>query len=338
MSSCPPSATTAGHVLLICPPIFSYHRSIQAALESSGYVVTWWDDRGTSTTLRKAALRLLPNLTSRLLEPLFHRKLEAAKATAVTHILIIKGEGLSTRMIRSIQRQWPEAKSWLYFWDGIANMPRARQIAACFDSVSTFDPVDAERFGWTYRPLFAREEAAQLKPPSGAEYDWCFVGTLHSDRYQVIERLRRSAPQQRSFVFCFVPSRLLMLGRLLADRSLWRAPRGSLSTRPMAPQRVAEILSISRAVLDVEHPGQRGLTMRSIETLLAGRKLITTNAHIGKSDLYDASRVHIVTRASPHVPSAFLEAEFVPVDIAVRKRYLLVDWLSDLMRTPKVAG
>ncbi len=84
-------------------------------------------------------------------------------------------------------------------------------------------------------------------------------------------------------------------------------------------------------MLDVEHPRQRGLTMRTIETLLSGRKLITTNRHIVDSDLFDPSRVHVISREHPQVPQAFFEMPFAPVPEAVRSRYTLRRWIVDLI-------
>ena len=44
-------------------------------------------------------------------------------------------------------------------------------------------------------------------------------------------------------------------------------------------------------MLDVSHSAQTGLTIRTIETIGARRKLITTNTEVVKYALYDPSRV-----------------------------------------------
>ena len=45
------------------------------------------------------------------------------------------------------------------------------------------------------------------------------------------------------------------------------------------------------AVLDIEHPKQVGLTMRTFEVLASGRKLITTNRSIINHEFYDPLRM-----------------------------------------------
>jgi len=195
--------------------------------------------------------------------------------------------------------------------------------------------VDAERLGWRLRPLFAREESlTDAGPPESCLYDWSFIGTLHSDRYRVVEKLRRSDPSRRTYVFGFAPSRLLMAVRLLSDWSLWRVSRRTISTRALSAAEVAQVCRSSRATLDIEHPRQRGLTMRTIETLLSGRKLITSNRHILESDLYHPSRVHVISREAPFVPASFFETTFEPLLPAVRAAYSLRRWITDLVGDP----
>ncbi len=311
--------------------MFSYHLSIQAEIRALGYDVTWWNDRGSESSAYKVALRLFPDAVAARSAPIFVDQLKRLDASAVTRVLIVKGEGMSAEFIHALRRCVPQAHMSLYFWDSADNAPRARTIAPLFDSVATFDPVDARRLGWSYRPLFARPESIATATEADAfDYDWCFIGTLHSDRYRVIERLRRSDPSRRSYFFGFAPSRTLMAVRHLADWRLLKASR-QVSTQMMPAAEVTAICRASRAMLDVEHPRQRGLTMRTIETLLSGRKLITTNRHIVDSDLFDPSRVHVISRDHPQVPQEFYEAPFSPVPEVVRSRYTLRRWIVDLI-------
>ena len=317
--------------LLACPPVFSYHEAIRSEFSRLGYAVTWWNDRGSESSFYKAGLRLLPGWFAARSTATFMDRLRRLDGTAIEHALIVKGEGMSVDFIRELRRALPRARLSLYFWDSVDNAPRARLIAPLFDSVATFDPVDAKSLGWNYRPLFAREES--IAPPTDTEaprYDWCFIGTLHSDRFRVIERMRKAHPTLRSYFYGYAPSRLLLAARHLADPELWKLPRESVSARMLPAHQVAKIARASRAMLDIEHPRQRGLTMRTIETLLSSRKLITTNRHILESDLYHPSRVHVISRLAPEVPQPFFEQPFEPIATEVRERYSLRRWLLDL--------
>ena len=329
--SSPPSHRPK-HVLLVSPFVFSYHESICETLRSLGYEVTWWDERASSASIYKLALRLLPAWTRRWSERRFTQRLSQLDPAAISHVLIIKGEGISRKMVHLIRHKLSHASMGLYLWDGVENVRGASTILDAFDTVATFDPEDAARRHWTHRPLFARgSPGAQVAGPEMA-YDWCFIGTLHSDRHRVIHRMRkRCAGRYRSFVFGYFPGKLARALRYLFDWSLWVAPKGSLSIKSMSASEVQAVVRSARAVFDVEHPRQRGLTMRTIETLLAGKKLITTNRHILDSDLYHPSRVHVISRQEPDLADDFLDSPFLPLPAELRRRYSSEAWITDLL-------
>lgn len=321
----------AGHVLLLSPLTFSYHEVICTALRDLGHEVTWWNDRASDSAAYKIALRILPGLTRRASTKHYEDLLDKLELSAITDVLIIKGEGLSRAVIASIRARLPNASMGLYLWDGIENVPGVLNSVSLFDAVSTFDPEDAVKHGWRFRPLFARDAAVGAQPLAPARFDWCFIGTLHSDRHRVITALLQRTAAGRSFVFGYLPGSLVFALRHLTDWSLWRAPKGSLSTKPMSARDIAAIVAQSRAVLDVEHPRQRGLTMRTIETLLAGKKLLTTNKLIVKSDLFDPSRVEVIDRRKPAVTAAFIGQPFKPVPQAIAAGYSCVAWIGQLL-------
>lgn len=322
----------AGRLLLICPPFFSYHLAIRAALEQQGWSVTWWSDRASESFGYKLAVRLLPRAAGMLSTRHYLAKL--ARSTAFDRVLIVKGEALSPDFVHALRDHSPAAPIHLYSWDAVENVRNAARIAPLIDTVATFDPIDAQRLGWTYLPLFA-SNPAPLPTCVDPQYDWVFVGTLHSDRHRVLHRLRRANPGLRAYVRAFVPGTPLLLARRLTDWTLLSAPQGTLCTVPMSPSALRDVVSRSRAVVDIEHPRQRGLTMRSIETLLGGKKLITTNRHIEKSDLYHPSRVHVVDRRHPIVPPEFFASPFEPIPAAIAARFRLGEWLRELLWTPQ---
>lgn len=325
-------ADRRGHVLLVSPLTFSYHISISETLRTMGFEVTWWDERASSATWYKIALRLFPALTVRWSERSFLGRLSRLDSASISHVLVIKGEGLSKRVASKIRETLPKASMGLYLWDGVENMKGIFNILPAFDSVATFDPVDAKNHGWTYRPLFWRHISVARAEPGLTLFDWCFIGTIHSDRHRVIHRLRLHDGQAgRSFVFAYFQSPLMLFMRRLGDWTLWFAPKGSLSTKSMSAADVAQKVACSDAVLDVEHPRQRGFTMRTIETLLAGKKLVTTNEHILNSDLYHPSRVHVISRLAPSIPAEFLKQPFKSVSEDLKSYYSCDGWAKELL-------
>ena len=322
-----------GHVLLISPLTFSYHLTISDTLSSLGYEVTWWDQSASTSTAYKILLRLFPIFTAFCSERSFRKKLHRINKKVITHVLVIKGAGLSRQIVFEIKETLTSASLGLYLWDGVENVKGVGSILPLFDSVATFDHVDAKRYNWSYRPLFGRNLSSRQSIAMTFRFDWCFIGTAHSDRHRVIHRLRqRYGQNMRSFVFLYFQSPLIFLLRRLLDWTLWLAPKGTLSTKPMMASEVAEVVDSSRAVLDIEHPLQRGLTMRTIETFLAEKKLITTNKHIVTSDLYHTSRVCVINRSDPEIPAKFLDEPYIGISSSLKRYYSCEGWVEELLK------
>ena len=319
-------------VLLVSPLMFSYHVTICDALRQIGFDPIWWNDKASTSTFYKLALRLMPRLTRFVTEKHFIVQIDKMPADTVEHVLLIKAEGMTARVVRHLRARQPRATCGIYLWDSKKNVVGIDQLVPLADAVSSFDPVDARENSWNYRPLFARNIAVQAAGDEPKVFDWCFIGTIHSDRHRVISKLRKvTGDATRSFVFAYFQSPMVLKIRKLVDWTLWFAPKCTLSTVPMSMTDVARITAQSRAVLDVEHPRQHGLTMRTIETLLAGKKLLTTNHHLLDCDLYDASRAQIIDRKTPRIDHAFLDQAVEPIPQELRDRYSCETWVKELI-------
>jgi hypothetical protein len=315
-------------LLLICPDFFDYARQMSDAFSNLGFAVTRIGDRASTNMVYKMLLRLFPLSVSSLSRGYFTRATDRLEADGIGQIVIVKGEALSASTLSVLRRRFRGAKVALYLWDSADNSPNARFIAPLCDSVLTFDAKDSAELGWRYRPLFAR----RVRDVSVVKlYDWSFVGTLHSDRLNVLARLKQKLPNRRAFVFGYYPSRLLALAGFLSGAACSADRDFVLSTTPLEADKVEAICDASIALVDIEHPRQHGLTIRTIEALLSGRKLITTNAHICETPLYHPSRVLIISRNEPSVPDSFFDSDAAPVDDEIAAAYTIERWALDVL-------
>jgi hypothetical protein len=319
------------NTLVICAPFFSYHRIIVGELESRGHTVAWWSDRISENSLYKILLRSFPKTVARLSSGSFKCKARLLEKKYIKNVLVVKGEGLSAAAVKALRSSMPDARFHLYLWDGIENVRGAAQIAPLFDSVSSFDPEDAKMLGWHHRPLFASNtgDVAQVAMVR-CKYDWVFIGSLHSDRYKILKRIVSNSSHLSSFVYGFIPGKLAWWLRHLTDWTLWQPGTIKISTVPLTPKMVSQIVDQARVAIDIEHPRQRGLTMRTIETLMAHKKIITTNSRIRDTDLFDESRVWIIDRNNPVISESFLDTPFLPLASAIRERYSIRGWVNEI--------
>lgn len=103
----------------------------------------------------------------------------------------------------------------------------------------------------------------------------------------------------RCFAYMFFQSRILYWKMKLQNKSLRGTSARDFRFAPLPKAGLLDLYRKSRAVIDIQHPRQMGLTMRCIETMGAKRKLITTNGHIAEYDFYDPNNILIVDRRIP---------------------------------------
>lgn len=322
----------AGRVLLICPRFFDYQARIAGVLHRLGYDTVVLDDRPSSATVYKGALRLAPAATAALTRTLMLRHVSKVAGQRFDHVLVVKGEAVSRAVLMSLRDMFPTARFSLYLWDAVRNNANSLAASSLYDAIATFDTADAERHKWTYRPLFAKDAPSDTLTPK--VYDWSFVGTLHSDRLAVLRRLAARLDGRPHYIFGFYASALLAAIGALKNILGGRPALGTVSTKPLDPATVRLIASQSECIVDIEHPRQVGLTIRTIETLLSGRKLITTNVMVRQSALFDPTRVCVIDRHDPVVPAEFFDSNFRPLSQAVRYGYSEECWARHVLGLP----
>jgi hypothetical protein len=96
---------------------------------------------------------------------------------------------------------------------------------------------------------------------------------------------------------------------------------------------LAEILELykkTKVILDIHHPNQKGLTMRTFEALGAGKKLITTNAEIKKYRFYNDKNILIIDRDKPMVTIEFFECDSQEMSSDILDSMSIRGWLQAL--------
>ena len=323
---------TTHDMLLIGASFFGYLGKLIAALQARGRRPVWFEDRPGIDTVSKMTLRLAPRLLDGRVSAHVDEIVAKVRAHPIRDVLVIKGEAISEAHLRTLRALFPKARFTLYLWDSYGNMPANTPAkVAHFDQAFSFDPRDVERDPrLQYRPLFFLPEFAAL-PPAERDIDLLFLGTVHSDRFEVTERLARSLPSHIRFErVCYFPSKKLFYVKRLFRPAYWRAGTEQFTFTPIARDAVLQLLARSRAVLDIERAVQTGFTMRSIEAVGASKKLATTNGTVVTADFYDPANQVVLDRERPRLPPEFLQTDYRPIPASVLQRYSLDTFLTDI--------
>lgn len=311
-------------ILLIAPDFFNYYKVICSSLESDGWEVAYLSDRPPVGSLAKIGIRKARFLFHGFLNSYYRQKLQAMGR--FDRILIIKGEGITPKSLALLREINGTAKITLYLWDGIKNVPGGERLSRLVDDVYTFDPEDAKAFGFKLQPLFYVNNEQKTTLSAAPRYLISFVGSIHSDRLQVISRVRKVVPADGMFVFVYFPSKLLYYFRKFFDFSFGAFSASELSLTSISKNAVEDVFRFSYAVLDIQHPKQTGLTMRTMETLALGKKLVTTNPTVVQYPFYSPKNICVVDRMNPVIPASFFEEGVDESSVQAVQDYELRKW------------
>ena len=122
-----------------------------------------------------------------------------------------------------------------------------------------------------YRPLFFNDYMT-VQQNVKREYDLLFIGTIHSDRHRILKQIKEICLKQNLtyFYYMYLPSKILFYLRSLVDPSLWRSKLSDFSFSALKKTDIIGLVEKCRAVIDIQHPKQIGLTIRTMEVLERG--------------------------------------------------------------------
>lgn len=292
----------------------------------------WCNDRPASDTATKALVRLSPKLIERKSATYFESVFQQAAQHDIRDIVVIKGEALSVDMIKRMRTLLPKARHTLYFWDSYRNMPSgSADKVGLFDRAFSFDLDDvAADPRLTYRPLFYIEKYANVGSVE-QDIDLLFIGTAHSDRVAVLQRVAAAMPagfELRKILFARSP--LLHRIQNVVSTPYRQTPEDDFIFTPIPKAEVQALIARSKVVLDIERNVQTGFTMRTIEMLGAARKLVTTNPSITRADFYHPQNQYLIDRDNPVIDPAFLRTPWHPMERSLLDHYSLSGWIADL--------
>ena len=113
----------------------------------------------------------------------------------------------------------------------------------------------------------------------------------------------------RLFTFYFSPSKILFKFKKITTKEFKLFDENKIAYNCLGHQEIINIYAKAKVVLDINHPGQKGLTMRTFESLGAGRKLITTNPEIRKYPFYNQDNICVIDRKNFVLNTNFFKTE-----------------------------
>lgn len=325
-------------VLFISPVFFDYYKEIIKELENKNYKVDFIKDSASSSNLFKAISRINKKFVQLPMQKYFKNiVLEQIKSKSYDYVFLIAGMtySFSENMIRKIKTIQNKAKFIMYQWDGEKNISYVKDIHKYFDKVFSFDRIDCKRNNvYTFLPLFyIKEYEDNDKFNTDFIYDVSYVGTAHPQKYKMINEmsslLKDKLPNQ--YIYQYMPSKLKYYYHKLTSKEYKNAKISDFNFDKLTPEKINFIYKNSKCIFDAPQDGQVGLTMRTIESIGARKKIITTNTDIINYDFYCEENILIYDKNWKNNKKFFV-TDYKNLSKSVYDKYSLSSWIEEIFK------
>lgn len=324
-------------VLIIAPKFYHYREQIALELEKMGNVVDVIDERPSNGTLYKILLRIgAKTLLTPILKKHYNKIEEKLEKKEYDEIFFINTEALNKKILLSLKSKTNNTRFTLYMWDSVKNKPDYIKYYQLFDKAFTFDLYDSQKYENLYfLPLFYSDSFSNdctFFNYNKLEYDISFIGSGHSNRCEILSRLQKEFENKQLLFDCFIyfPSKILLYSKKIIGFRSMRNIFHCFFTKSLDSVEVSKRLLKSKAILDIVHTDQTGLTMRCIESIGLNKKLITTNQNVIKYEFYNEDMIFIIDKDKNQLPPISFFKKHSKFPDNVRKKYSLEYWLRQI--------
>lgn len=321
-------------ILFLSPAFFGYETKIKTKMEEMGAEVDMYDERSVKKALDRALLKIIPGIFNNRTTMYYREIFNQIENRNYDYVFIVKCDMITEDILIELKNTFKGAVFCLYLWDSIENIKGITKKFPYFDRILSFDRQDALSYSAVkFRPLFYADEfRKEPKYDNQYKYDICFCGTIHSDRYLIIKSIEKLSHKNKLsfYKFLYLQSRFIYKYYWLTKKEFRKTTEKDFSYIKKSAKEVAEIVNNSRVVLDIQHPKQTGLTMRTIEMIGMNKKVITTNVDIKNYDFYDPKNIHVVSRDKPEIPMEFILSSYKKIDNKSYEKYSIERWILDI--------
>lgn len=322
-------------ILFFSPAFFGYEQKISEKMTSLGAEVYYYNERPIETSLQKAFLKVNPNIFSRLTEEYFLNILNEVGHVEFDYIFFLKCEMPTKKILSKFKEKFTNSVFCLYMWDSISNVIGIEEKFQFFDHIYSFDLEDSTKYDYIkFRPLFFSDEYRVAATQNKKKYSLSFIGTIHSDRYRIIKQVKRivDSYELNSYFYNFLQSKFMFYYYKILKKDFRNSVLSDFSFNHLTSKEIADIINETEVVLDIQHPKQSGLTMRTIEMIGMNKKIITTNPMIRQYDFYNPNNILIIDRFSVEIDSSFFESPYQELQTEIYEKYSLAQWILDILK------
>ncbi|MBB5439628.1 hypothetical protein HDC92_003324 [Pedobacter sp. AK017] len=340
-------------VLFIGQQFYNYHEKIIAQLEQFGAKVFFYENKifredpvlNNNDLISKVKRIFNPRYKQKYIDLIINETIDEN----IDILFCIGGFSVNLDLLNGIKSRNPHVKTIIYFWDSFAIWPFHNLVNA-FDQVFSFERLDCEKYNLRYLPLFYSDDQPGYIKNNERDIDILYVGSvgiISRNRFEVLASLRNFSEKyglkDLLYLLYVKPRHNFIVNGINVVRSLfdrkYRTFKKDLVNyqqkydfiyhKPLDTVELGNLFIRSKTVIDIPVQGQTGLTMRTIESLAMGCKLITSNSSIKKEAFFNDEWIQVLDEENLEIDLEFLANKpSVGIDIS---HLTLKNWLKSII-------
>ena len=295
---------------------------IKNSLESLGASVDLLYSRPTDFVGKFSEIFLVKKY-EKIKQKYFNKIFKKSRAT-YDFVLIIRADLIPLKFMTQIKNKYSNAGFIQYIWDDIELFPKLKESFSFFDKILSYNLNDCRNYQLIFRPFFFAKSQDTAGRNNSIENRIFFIGSYHSDRLQIIEKVKELNPLIKFDFHLYINPIAFILSRI----SIRKLPY--FKFRKMDYSEMQLELEKSTAILDIQNLSQIGLTTRVFEALGAGKKVITVNENIVNYDIYNIDNILLINRNYPKIEKAWMNTPFKKYEKTVIDNYNVENWIKDV--------
>lgn len=239
------------------------------------------------------------------------RKLRKTLASLTNEDSLLVIDYTNINLIYSISKLTPlVVKKFLWIWNplnpskenilkGKISYIKDRKFEIC-----TFDSNDAEKYKLVLLKQFYRILPVDKNNNYIDKYDFYFLG-FEKNRTNIINDLRVKLKSYK------------LLFHIVSEQN-----------QVISYAKNIENIKSSKCIVDLVQDNQKGITLRPLEAIAFGKKLITNNKNIIKEEIYNPNNIFVICLDDFNKLDEFMSQGLIDIDLDVLSNYDINTWID----------
>lgn len=278
-----------------------------------------------SRSLRQLLIRLSPKLCFYFLE------LPALKRSGFTGArnekIVIFDSPYWFKQIHLFLLNISQANLSVWFWNPVKDPAIAKRLNTKGVNICTFDDGDSKNYGWGFHPQFFIGDINTHTSDDklSLAQDIFYIGKEKKGK-----GLKRKSNLEGALKL-IAQSNLQCLSIIVGGHNSSLASEKNIKIKEIKNNisytEVLNYVKHSKCILELNASGQSGLTLRAVEALFYGKKLITNNKNIISYSLYDRGNIYIIGYDTRDLVD-FMNAPVSDIPDSIKSEYTFSHWIN----------